>query len=171
MSNKWLTLAALGLALVVNPYVACSESSESDFTYSEADMKAALLGSWQGTAELDGVTTPFSLSLEQGSHKTKVRSVSAPHVQPQCGGRSFVKPAAACVAETTMPLVGVLSSENPALNGPVDGYFVAYRTLEAVELHLALEGVVLFGTIKDQALSEGSIESAPQTGSFSLSRP
>jgi hypothetical protein len=164
-------MAALGLAIVVNPYLACSESSESDFTYSEADMKGALLGAWEGTADLDGVTTPFSLSLEQGPDKTNARIVSAPHAQPQSGARSFVKPAAACVAETTMPLVGVLSSENPSLDGPVDGDFVAYRTLDVVELHLALEGVVLVGTIKHQALSEGSIESTPQSGSFSLWRP
>jgi hypothetical protein len=172
MSKNWLALAVLPLTLLVNPYLACSESSQSDFTYSEADMKDALLGSWEGTAELDGVTSPFSLSLEQGSRQTKTRSVTPPKIQPQCGARSFVKPAAACASETTMPLVGLLSSENPALNGAVDGYFVAYRTLDSVELHLGLEGgVVLSGTIKDQALREGSIENAPPGGSFSLSRP
>jgi hypothetical protein len=172
MSKKWLALGALGLGLVVNPYLGCSESGESDFTYSEAEMKLALLGTWQGTAELDGVTTPFSLSLEQASGKSKTQGAAAPQVQPQCGSRSFVKPAAACVSETTMPLVGGLSSENPALNGAVDGYFVAYRTLDSVELHAAVEGgVVLRGRIEGHALSEGTLANAPQTGSFSLARP
>jgi hypothetical protein len=172
VGKKWLVLAALGLALVVNPYLGCSESGESDFTYSEADMKLALLGSWEGTAEIEGVTTPFSLSLEQASSSAKTHSLTAPRAQPQCGSRSFVKPAAACASETTMPLLGVLSSENPALNGVVDGYFVAYRTLDSVGLHLRLDGgAVLSGRIEGKGLSEGLLENTPQTGSFVLSRP
>jgi hypothetical protein len=172
MAKKWLSLVVLALAFVANPYLACSESGESDFTYSETDMQSVVLGSWQGSAELEGASTPFSLTLEQASSKSKTQSIKPPRVQPQCGSRSFVKPAAACASETTMPVVGSLSSENPALNGPVDGYFIAYRTLEMVELELRLEnGAVLSGGIKDQALSEGLLRNAGQTGSFSLSRP
>jgi hypothetical protein len=172
MSKKWLRFAVWGLAFVANPYVACSESSESDFTYSEADMKLSVLGAWQGTAEVDGVSTPFSLSLDQASSKSKTQSIMEPKRQPQCGSRSFVKPAAACSSETTMPVVGSLSSENPAFNGGIDGYVVAYRTLDFVELQLRLEsGMVLSGTLKDQALSEGLLMNAAPAGSFSLSRP
>ncbi|HYQ15879.1 MAG TPA: hypothetical protein VEQ58_08980 [Polyangiaceae bacterium] len=175
MGKRWLLLGAFGLALVVNPYLACSESSsgESDFVYSEADMKQAVLGSWQGTAEIDGVSTPFSLSLEQGGNKTGTRAITSPRAQPQCGSRSFVKPAAACVSVTTMPVVGTLSSENPALNGAVDGDLSAFRTLDAVELQLRLDGgPLLGGQIRDQALSEGKIQDGGSNiGSFSLSRP
>ena len=172
MTKRWLSLAVCGVSFVVNPYLACSESREPDFTYSESDMKLAVLGAWQGSAELDGVSTPFSLTLEQAASKSKTQSVAAPGLRPQCGSRSFVKPAGACVSETTMPVTGTLSAESPQLNGAVDGRLVAYRTLDAVELELTLDsGLVLSGTIKDQTLSEGSVKSAGQTSSFSLARP
>jgi hypothetical protein len=171
MSKHRLALLAWGVSFVGNPYLACSSSQDSAFTYSEADMKSASLGSWQGSTELDGVSTPFSLVIEQASSKAKTQSVT-PGVRPPCGSRSFVKPAGACVSESTMPIVGSLSSENPLLNGAFDGTLVAYRTLEAIELELRLDsGVVLSGRIKDQALSEGLLDAAGQTSSFSLTRP
>ena len=174
MRNNWLILGVFGVALIVNPYLACSHSSESgsDFQYSEDDMKSAVLGSWQGTAELDGVTTPFSLSLEQGSYASRTQSVAAPSVRPQCNSRSFVKPAGACSSESRMPLVGTLSSENPQLNGALDGDVFALRTLDAVYLSLRLEtGVELVGTIKARAVKEGVLGDAGATGAFSMSRP
>jgi hypothetical protein len=175
MGKRWLLLGVFGLALVVNPYLGCSESSsgESDFVYSEADMKLVALGNWQGTAEIDGVSTPFSLSLEQAGNNAKTRSLRPPQVQPQCGSRSFVKPAAACVSMTTMPVVGTLSSENPALNGPVDGELSAFRTLDQVQLELRLDdGPLPGGQLHDQALSDGKIQDGSSNlGTFSLSRP
>lgn len=172
MTKKLLAAGALSLGFLANPYLACSESGQSDFTYSEADMKQAVLGTWQGSAELDGESTPFSLSLEQAASKSKAARAAAPRVEPECGSRSFVRPAAACLAETRMPLVGALSSESPALNGAVDGYVVAYRTLDSVQLELRLDsGVVLSGQLEAQALSEGSLKNAGQAGSFTLARP
>jgi hypothetical protein len=43
MSKKWLLLGVFGLALVINPYLACS-SNEDAFSFSESDLKAAVLG-------------------------------------------------------------------------------------------------------------------------------
>src|SRR6188768_2956026 len=136
MNKKWLVLSAFGLALVVNPYLACSNSNENEFSYSEADMKDAVLGTWQGTADIDGETVEFSLLLEQASAKSKTQSVSAPKVQPQCSSRSFVKPAAACSVMSQMPIVGSLTSVNPALNGAIDGDVIAFKDLDQVELLL-----------------------------------
>ena len=70
MMRTWLVFGVFGVALVVNPYLGCS-SSEEDFTYSEQDMKAAILGEWQGTGELDGEAVAFTLKLEQASAKSK----------------------------------------------------------------------------------------------------
>lgn len=172
MAKKGLIYALFGVALVVNPYLACSPSGGGNFEYSEAEMKLAVLGSWQGTAELDGVSTPFSLSLEQGSSKSQTQGVGAPASRPQCTSRSFVKPAGACSSESRMPLVGTLSSENPQLNGALDGDVSALTTLDAVFVNLRLEsGVELVGVIKDQAVNEGSLGSPAQKGTFSMSRP
>ena len=172
MTKKWLLLGVFGVALVINPYLACSSENDSDFTYSEADMKEALLGTWQGTAELDGESVPFSLVLEQASAKSSTQSISAPGVQPQCGSRSFVKPAGACISLSDMPVLGTLTSENPNLNGAVDGHIQAYRTLEGAQLKLRLEdGKVLDGLIEKQSLNDGRITTNVQLGTFSLSRP
>src|ERR1041384_6785882 len=164
--KRWLLLGAFGLALVVNPYLACSSNEgESDFNYSEDEMKRALLGTWQESALLEGETVHFSLVLEQA------RARAAPGSAPQCASRSFVKPAAACIASTNMPVVGTLTSVSPDLNGAVDGGFTAFRTLDGAMLNLRLEsGTVLLGTVKEDALVDGSLRSGA-TGSFSLQRP
>jgi hypothetical protein len=170
MSKKWLLLGVFGLALVVNPYLACS-SNEDGFAFSESDLKAAVLGTWQGTADIDGETVEFSLVLDQASAKSQ--TLSAPKVQPQCGARSFVKPAGACTSSTTMPVSGTLISVNPALNGAVDGEVnILGNLLTAVDLSLRLEdGTVLSGAIENQSISEGLVSKSRQIGTFSLSRP
>lgn len=171
IGKNLLRSGVFGVALLMNPYLGCSHEGESDFTYSEADMKAALLGTWQGTAVLDGETIPFSLLLEQAAGKSKRQGVAAPSAEPQCGSRSFVKAAAACASLTTMPVVGTVTSVSPELNGAVDGSLVAYRTLDAAELSLRLEnGAVLSGRVEDDALVDGHID-ARASDSFSLQRP
>jgi hypothetical protein len=172
MNKKWLLFGAFGLALVVNPYLACS-SNEDGFAFSESDLKAAVLGAWQGTADLDGETVEFSLVLEQASAKSKTQSLSPPKVQPQCGVRSFVKPAGACSSSTTMPVSGTLTSVHPALNGVVDGEVnILGNLLTVVDLSLRLEdGTVLGGAIENQAISDGLVSKSRQIGTFSLSRP
>ncbi len=168
--KKLLLLAAFGVALVANPYLACSHSGESDFTYAESDMKDAVLGSWQGSAEIDGETVPFSLVLEQARRKSKTQSISAPKVQPQCGSRSFVKAAAACVSLSEMPVIGTLSSENPALDGAVEGHVQAFRTLDDMPIVLTLQdGKALNGIIQKQSLTDGRVFAASaQLGTFSM---
>jgi hypothetical protein len=172
MSKKWLLLAVFGVALVINPYLACS-SKDDEFSFTESDLKAAVLGTWQGTADLDGETVEFSLVLEQASAKSKAQSLSAPKVQPQCGARSFVKPAGACIGSTTMPVSGTLTSVNPALNGVVDGDVnILGNILSGAELALRLEdGTLLNGVIEKQSISDGLVSKSRQIGTFSLSRP
>lgn len=171
MMKNWMLWGVFGLALLINPYLACS-SSEEDFTYSEQDMKAAILGEWQGTGELDGEAIAFTLTLEQASAESKTQSLSAPRVKPQCGTRSFVKPAAACVSESVMPLVGTITSSSPSLNGTITGELVASLNLDSAGLRLQLEdGKTLSGTLKGDELLEGHIFASSQVGGFSLARP
>ena len=171
MSQRWLLLAAFGLALMANPYLACSHSN-GDFNYSESDLKEATLGTWQGSADVDGETVEFSLVLEQASAPAKTQSVAAPKVQPECISRSFVKPAGACWVTTTMPVIGTLTSVNPALNGAFDGEVAAGKDLSPANLSLRLEdGKQLSGAIEKQSLNDGRITSKVQIGTFSLTRP
>ena len=170
MNKKWLLLGVFGLALVINPYLACS--SKEDFDYSESEMKQAVLGEWVGTADIDGESADFTLSLQQASPKSTTQSVAAPKVQPQCGSRSFVKPAAACTSTSSMPLVGTITSVNPALNGTVDGDAFAGVNLNPTELHIRLDdGKQLSGMLIKGSLSDGSISTNIEIGTFSLARP
>jgi hypothetical protein len=170
-AKHWLLLGVFGVALVVNPYLGCNHSGESDFTYAEADMRDAVLGAWQGSADIDGESVPFSLVLEQARAKSKTQAVMAPKAEPPCGSRSFVKPAAACLSSSDMPVIGTLSSENPALDGAVEGRAQAFRTLDSVSLTLSLQdGKVLTGAIEKQGLSEGRVTAAGQLGTFSMAR-
>lgn len=164
-----------GLAFVVNPNLGCSsngEGEDGDFTYSEQDMKAAVLGEWQGTAELDGESVAFTLTLSQASAKSGTQSSSAPPFQPQCGSRSFIKPAAACISVSTMPLVGTIASEHALLNGAIEGESMASRILDPSQLYLELEdGTTLNGSLEDQAVLEGEIRGDEPVGTFTLERP
>jgi hypothetical protein len=173
MKKNLAVWTLFGLALLVNPNLACSSNDdEEDFTYSEQDMKAVVLGDWQGTAEFDGESVAFTLSLAQASAKSQTQSISAPPLQPQCGSRSFVKPAAACISMSEMLLAGTITSDHPLLDGSVTGSAVAYRNLDPSGLHLELEdGTRLDGSIKDQAISEGEVLADEPLGTFTLSRP
>jgi hypothetical protein len=165
---------------LVNPHlVACSSvvadgGDDSDFTYSEADMRAVVLGDWQGTAELEGETTTFTLRLEQASASPAGQRLVAPPVRPQCGSRTFVAPAAACVSMSTMALVGTITSNHPRLNGSVTGELSAFLTLDSSVLDIVLpERATMNGTLNDQVVGSGGIlgEQGNGLGTFTLTRP
>jgi hypothetical protein len=145
-SRNQLLLGALGLALLVTPYLACSSSEHgTDSATSTDDLQTKLLGTWQGTAEIDNETIPFSLSLEQrGATSTTER----------------------------LAVVGSLTSENPSFDGAVDGYFGIDTANHRVTLSLRLDdGKTLLGTLEGEALSDGRIVNMARTGTFGLGRP
>jgi hypothetical protein len=166
-----------GLAFLVNPHlVACSsafaDGDESDFTYSEADMRAAVLGDWQGTAELEGETATFTLTLRQASASPAGQGLVAPPVRPQCGSRTFVAPAAACASISTMRLTGTITSDHPRLTGSVTGELEAFRTLDSSLLGITLPDTAeLRGSLERQAIVDGGIYGETKLGTFTLARP
>jgi len=146
VNRRWLLLAGIALALLATPYLACSgHEGSGDASHSEAEMKAALLGGWQGSAELDGETVPFALVLQQASSKSKTSALS---------------------------VVGTLTSENPAFNGAVDGTFTPDADVDHILLALRLEdGKTLSGAVEKSALTDGHVYDKAPVGSFSMSRP
>jgi hypothetical protein len=174
MTKNLVVWSLFGLAFVLNPALfACSSESEEDFTYSESQMKAVVVGEWQGSAEVDGETIAFTLSLEQASAKSGTQSIAAPAFQPQCGSRSFVKPARACISMSTMPVAGTIASEHPRLSGAIEGEAEAWRNLSPTRLRLVLEdGTAMSGSIEDQAVAEGGeLWLDGPVGTFTLARP
>ena len=64
MSKRWLVFGGLGLALLVTPYLACSgHEASADGGYSEADVKAAVLGTWQGVYLFEHRAAPHRREL------------------------------------------------------------------------------------------------------------
>jgi hypothetical protein len=146
VSRHQLLLGALGLALVVTPYLACSSSDKgSDSAESADELKSKLVGTWQGSAELDGETFPFSLSIEQRRATSTTERLG---------------------------VVGTLTSENPSFDGAVDGYFGIDSANHKVTMSMRLDdGKILLGTLEGETLSDGRIENVARTGTFGLSRP
>lgn len=155
---KCLILAAslsLGLAaVVITPTLSCSSSSDADYKFSEADMRAAVAGTYAGSFQDHAETV--TLTLDEGvSDSTKTpQSIGARQIQ--CSRSfSFVKPAAACLPTTTMTVSGQVSSSNGGIvASAVSGTFQIH------EVNLTEGSLIL-------TLSDGSIISANfQDGTF-----
>lgn len=153
-----LALSLALLAFFLNPGIACVSSEEPDFKYGEAEMKAAVEGTWVLTLRAsDGTLSETTLQIAQsgaaqammspsgsGSQRTGViRSAAA------CGSRTFVKSAGACMDTSVMPLeVALVGSspgfENALLTGKlyVDGLTFTHGRL-SLELADALVGLTI----------------------------
>jgi hypothetical protein len=132
MSQKHPSLWIIGFTvLIINPGFACGPSDPVDnFEYGETEMVKAVEGTWRLTfsrPEGPGVVT---FSLEKGPAPTAAPSgafASPPGVTPQCGSRTFTRPAAACTTMSSLALAANVVEAEPALdatNGT--GYFRAY---------------------------------------------
>lgn len=147
LGRNRLLLGALGLALLVTPYLACSSSDQgADSAESVEELRNKLVGTWQGTAEIDNETIPFSLSLDQ-----RRATISTPE---------------------RLGVAGSLTSENPSFDGAVDGYFGIDAANHRVTLSLRLDdGKTLLGTVEGETLTDGRIENVARSGTFALARP
>lgn len=153
--HKSVRTAVFALFLVANPayFAACAGEENGDsFTYGESDMLELMDGlnstEWlvdgyalelsltQGT----GASASFSLP-DAGNSPSFVRSAHA------CGGRSFVKSAAACIDWTDLPVLGTLrifeqvgAEERTLIDEiPVDGNItVMSLNLDHAEVNLSL---------------------------------
>jgi hypothetical protein len=175
MTNRKILLSVSAItAFLINPNLGCGGggSEDDDFTYEEADMQAAVLGTWTGTLEIGDTTETITLELEQATAESSP-SFSPPSERLQCGSREFIKSAAACASMSSMPLVGTLSSVSGDLDGPITGQAMAYYTLDSWELEVSVEdGVALSGNFHDGKFEGGMATGADSTqGEFSLQRP
>lgn len=129
--------------------------------------RASLLGTWQGTAEIAGESLPISLVLEPAPAR---RGVGTDSRAP-----SGARPAAgAMVAPGEVAVIGSLTSENPELNGSLDGSLDVGDGLASVRVSLRVDaGITLNGFLQTDALNDGRVEGgdADHSGTFSLFRP
>lgn len=145
MSRHWLALTALSASLAL---LGCSANHEPSADAERA--RASLLGTWQGTAEIAGESLPISLVLEPAP----ARRAAGPAGE--------------------VAIVGSLTSENPDLNGGLDGNLDVRDGLTSVKVGLRVDGgTTLSGLLQTDGLNDGRVEGgdAEHSGTFSLSRP
>lgn len=146
---------SLGLmAVVINPSFGCS-SPDIDYKFSEADMRAAVAGTYAGSFR--DHTETVTLTLDEGVSASSKTPQSTGARQLQCSRSfSFVKPAAACIPTTTMTVSGQVSSSS--------GGIAASAVSGVFEVH----EVTLTEGVLSLTLADGSTISAQfQDGKFS----
>ena len=126
-------------AFVVNPNLACSSDPDGDFDYGEAEMEQGVVGTYSGTAE--GSDEAIILVVRRAPAPRGANGATS--LRPQCGSRSFVAPAGACDSASSMAVEGELTSSEGTFDTALKGEFLANRTLESANLHLAGEAAVL----------------------------
>jgi hypothetical protein len=121
MKGRLIALTfALG-AFILNPMIACESSEDKDFTFGETEMRAVVTGTYSGVVTNTGEAISLTVDEAAATGTSTVQGL----YRLQCESRSFVRPAAACIVETTMSLQGDVSSENDAIaNGKLTGVFV-----------------------------------------------
>jgi len=142
MLKKFAWTGVFVTALVVNPNLACSSDpdadSDSDFDYGEAEMEQGVVGTYSGTAE--GSDEAITLVVRRAPASRG--SSGAASLRPQCGSRSFVAPAGACISMSAMAVEGELTSSAGTFDATLTGTFLAYRTLDSANLSLADQAAV-----------------------------
>ncbi|HEU0033488.1 MAG TPA: hypothetical protein VFQ53_22810 [Kofleriaceae bacterium] len=134
----------LVVAFIVNPLFAC-HPFEPSFSYGEAEMKAAVEGTWKLAFRGRELTIRIAQAKAVEQHSMRralVKSAAA------CGHRTFVKSAEACKDLSELPLTLV------AVNEPTtktEGRFVVESTtFDAGELLITVDGKRLAAVISPQ---------------------
>jgi hypothetical protein len=114
MKKPIASIAFALAALILNPMVACQDSSssgEDQYNFSESEMRSTVAGTYSGTVQTTGESVVVIVTQTPAPGTSTTQAARS----PQCGTRSFVQPAAACVVSTTMAITAHVSSPNASL--------------------------------------------------------
>ena len=136
MHRLALSLAVLGF--FINPGLACSPS-DSGYKFGEAEMRAAVEGTWQLSFVADGgaigsLTVQIrerSEKLDSGTALRSDRRQTAGFIRTAaaCGSRTFLGSAGACEDLSEMPLdVSYVAGDAVYQGVPMGGIFRAFGT-------------------------------------------
>ena len=129
-------------ALIVNPAVACGPSAAEDpYDYDESDMLVAVRGTWRLTfARPEGMSVIlFSLDKGRAIGPSETGELAAPQVRrPQCGNRTFTRPAGACISTSELVLTATITSAEPPLATRAGSGSFYVRSLKYYGGHLEL---------------------------------
>jgi hypothetical protein len=102
-------------AFAMNPALACSSSDTDEFEYGEAEMIAAIEGTWRLTYARPEGTSAVTFTLAPGPSPGGALG-SPPGRTPQCGDRTFTRPAAACIRMSQLRLAARVVEADPPLD-------------------------------------------------------
>jgi hypothetical protein len=118
MKSRYPLIFVVGfVAFAMNPTLACSSVDEPEFDYGEAEMTKAVEGLWSLTFPLPGAegTAAVTLRIEKG---TATSTLPASSIEPQCGTRTFMRPAAACSPSSELMLAATIVDTSHPLDVP-----------------------------------------------------
>lgn len=130
MKLRHPSIFVVGLvAFAMNPALACSSADEPAFEYGEAEMTNAVEGLWTLNFPLPGPEgmAAVTLRIEKG---TATSALPAPSTEPQCGTRTFMRPAAACSPSTQLMLAATVVDTNHPLDLPAGKGAFSVRSLK-----------------------------------------
>ncbi len=117
------------VAFLVNPGFGCGPLG--DFEYGEAELRAAVEGSWEAKIPDEGGerTVAFTLAPAPPPAGAGAASASGPAVirpAAACDSRDFYRSAAACIETATLHLAGRVGAADGALaDTAVSGFFMS----------------------------------------------
>jgi hypothetical protein len=101
-------------ALLINPMVGCvSSEDDPEFTFGETEMRAVVKGTYVGQLPATGETV--TLELDEATEAPTGTRATQNAKRIQCGSRTFIRTAAACVSATEMPLQGSVASNGTTI--------------------------------------------------------
>lgn len=170
-----VSLAAAALAAVVNPaVVGCgdADSGKQEWGYTAQDMEAAVVGQYVG--QVDGKNVSVRISRPQAAASSAAPELRGLHDRTlQCGSRSFVRPAGACIATSTMDLDAEVASEASALApGSFQGNLVVFGGAPVFgRLSFSIDGVTtLEAEVEDGAITRWYLGTPGGQTALSLTR-
>jgi hypothetical protein len=180
MHRMAFTLAVI--AFLLNPGFACSPSDDStQFEYGETEMRAAVEGTWEMVLQASsGARSSLTVQIAEATEKKDGSALLRPDRRrglirsaAACGSQSFIKPAGACVSESTMPIeVAYVSGDQRFQNVVMSGLFVIpSEKLIPGRIELQLGDMRASATVTPQGIASDPFTSAPDgTTLVSLTR-
>jgi len=127
-------------AFVMNPAFACSSSpSEDEFDFGVKEMIGAVQGTWRLTYARPDATSVVTFSIAPGPAGNGAVA-APPGLSPQCGSRTFTRPAAVCIPTSRLELAVSIDEADPPLDVTTSkgSYTVFGATYVAGQLELTL---------------------------------
>lgn len=157
MLKRILVGVIAATAWLVNPMLGCSGGDDDmpEFAFGESEMRAAVQGTYKG--QLPTTAESITLELDEATAASSGTTRTQSTKGVQCGTRTFIQAAAACVSMTEMPLEGTITLSGTTLGSGVlqAGRLVTYGRL--------LDGAQLSLTLPDGATMTASYDASKET--------